>query len=87
MRRMTYQDRLELQRRWAAGEHTLKIAAETGFSQTTIYKELGRGATGELDEQFRPVYSAARGQETYQRNLRNCGRQRRDKEEQHGTDA
>ena len=65
---------------WGENASPVKIAAELEISQCTVYTELKRGqeADGEggvvLDENFRPAYSAERGQSTYNRNLRNRGR-------------
>jgi hypothetical protein len=40
-----------------------------------------------LDENFRPAYSAERGQTVYQRNLRNRGRRPKRDIEQEGADG
>ena len=66
---------------WGENASPVKIAAELGISQCTVYTELKRGrcvrAGGdvELDKNFRPAYSAERGQTVYQMNLRNRGRE------------
>ena len=61
-------------------EEPVKVAATLDISLCTVYAELKRGqaidSEGEvvLDKNFRPAYSAERGQSTYNRNLRNRGR-------------
>ena len=80
MRTLTLEDRRKIELMWRRNDSPVKIAAELGISQCTVYTELKRGrcvrAGGdvELDKNFRPVYSAERGQTVYQRNLRNRGR-------------
>ena len=77
---MTLDDRRKIELMWGENASPVKIAAELEISQCTVYTELKRGqeADGEggvvLDENFRPAYSAERGQSTYNRNLRNRGR-------------
>ena len=77
---MTLDDRRKIEMMWGENASPVKIAAELEISQCTVYTELKRGqeADGEggvvLDENFRPAYSAERGQSTYNRNLRNRGR-------------
>lgn len=84
MRTLTLEDRRIIERMWSENCKPVQIAAELGISQCTVYTELKRGQ--ELDEQtneevldknFRPAYSAERGETVYQRNLRNRGRQKR----------
>ncbi len=79
---------------WRHNASPIKIAAELEISQCTVYTELKRGqetdgATGDavLDENFRPAYSAERGQTVYQRNLRNRGRRPKRDVEQERTDG
>ena len=43
------------------------------YKRQTVYKELKRGYTGELNELSRPAYDPVRGQAEYQRRLRNRG--------------
>ncbi len=80
MRTLTLEDRKKIELMWGNKESPVKIAAELGISQCTVYTELKRGqyieAGGDvaLDKNFRPAYSAERGQTVYQRNLRNRGR-------------
>ena len=69
-RHMTLEDRKILQARYAAGQAVAGIAREMGFNESTIYKELKRGDTGEMDANGRAGYSAAIGQRNlYSRKL------------------
>lgn len=81
MRKLTLDDRRKIEQMWNDNASPLKIAAELEISQCTVYTELKRGQktdqwTGEvtLDKNFRPAYSAERGEKTYQSNLRKRGR-------------
>lgn len=47
----------------------MSIAKGLGRSLGTIYAELTRGYTGELDLNSRPKYDPERGQAVYQANL------------------
>lgn len=88
MRTLTLEDRRKIELMWRRNASPVKIAAELEISQCTVYTELKRGqeADGEggvvLDENFRPAYSAERGQSTYNRNLRNRGRRPKRETEQ-----
>ena len=90
---MTLDDRRKIEMMWGENVSPVKIATELGISQCTVYTELKRGrhvkAGGdvELDENFRPAYSAERGQTVYQRNLRNRGRRPKRDIEQEGADG
>ena len=74
---MTLDDRRKIEMMWGENASPVKIAAELGISQCTVYTELKRGQETDdgggvvLDENFRPAYSAERGQTVYQMNLRN----------------
>lgn len=81
VRKLTLEDRRKIEKMWKDNASPLKIAAELEISQCTVYTELKRGQkvdqwTGEvkLDKNFRPDYSAERGEMTYQSNLRKRGR-------------
>ena len=90
VRTLTLEDRRKIELMWRRNASPVKIAAELEISQCTVYTELKRGqetdgTTGDavLDENFRPAYSAERGQTVYQRNLRNRGRRpKRDVEQE-----
>ena len=80
MKMLTLEDRKELERMWSENAAPVKVAATLDISLCTVYAELKRGqaidSEGEvvLDKNFRPAYSAERGETMYQRNLRNRGR-------------
>ncbi|MCI8477265.1 MAG: helix-turn-helix domain-containing protein [Oscillospiraceae bacterium] len=63
MRTLTLDDRRKIEMMWGEIASPVKIAAELGISQCTVYTELKRGryvrAGGdvELDKNFRPAYS------------------------------
>ncbi len=67
VRTLTLEDRRKIELMWRRNASPVKIAAELGTSQCTVYKELKRGqemnGAGDvvLDENFRPAYSAERG--------------------------
>ena len=81
VKKLTLEDRRKIEQMWKDNASPLKIAAELGISQCTVYTELKREQetderTGEtvLDHNFRPEYKAERGEKTYQSNLRKRGR-------------
>ena len=88
VRTLTLEDRRKIELMWRGNASPVKIAAELGTSQCTVYKELKRGQEKDgagdvvLDENFRPAYSAEQGQTVYQRNLRNRGRRPKRETEQ-----
>lgn len=61
-RHMTLEERKILQARYSDGQAIAGIAREMGFNESTIYKELKRGDTGEMDSNGRAGYSAIIGQ-------------------------
>ncbi len=71
---LTLNDRKVIAKRWADGDSAVAIAENLGRSPGTIYAELARGHTGELDRNSRPKYDPERGQAAYQANLRKRGR-------------
>lgn len=81
---LTLNDRKVIAERWADGDSAAAIAQRLGRAPGTIYAELARGSTGELDSNSRPQYDADRGQAVYQANLRKRGnRERRRKKPKH----
>lgn len=90
---MTLDDRRKIEMMWGENVSPVKIATELGISQCTVYTELKRGQETDdgggvvLDENFRPAYSAERGQTVYQMNLRNRGRRPKRVVEQKGADG
>ncbi len=79
MRTLALGDCRKIELMWRYSASPVKIAAELEISQCTVYTELKRGQETDgvgdvvLDENFRPAYSAERGETMYQRNLRNRG--------------
>ncbi len=74
MARLTMKDRKTLARMYRAEAPTITIAQRLHCSQTTIYNELERGFTGELDEFGRRVYDPAQAQRAVQEACRRQGR-------------
>ena len=66
---LTINDRKVIAKRWADGDSTVAIAESLGRSPGTIYAELTRDHTGELDLNSRPKYDPEREQAVYQANL------------------
>ena len=93
MRTLTLEDRRKIELMWRHNASPVKIAAELEISQCTVYTELKRGQETDsegdavLDENFRPAYSAERGQTVYQRNLRKRGRRPKKIVERKGADG
>ena len=77
MARLTMSDRKTLAAMYAEEKSVLEIATKLGCHPQTIYEELKRGATGELDENHRAAYDPDLGQRTVQANIHRCGRRRR----------
>lgn len=57
-RYLTFEDRKKIEAWYLLGDRPADIAARLSVHHTTIYKELQRGATGELDRNQREEYSA-----------------------------
>lgn len=57
-RYLTFEDRKKIEAWHLSGDRPADIAARLSVHYTTIYKELQRGATGELDRNQREGYSA-----------------------------
>lgn len=74
MGRLTMKDRKTLSRLYRAETPTINIAQQLRCSQTTIYNELERGFTGEVDEFGRRVYDPAQAQRAVQEATRRQGR-------------
>lgn len=67
---MALEDREKIEAWRGENVRSFDIAQRIGVNPTTIYRELHRGYTGELDKLGRPIYSARIGQETFRENLR-----------------
>lgn len=71
-RYLTLADREKLEGLYTNGDRPQDIADALGVHVTTVYKELKRGDTGELDRNMRQGYSAKLAQRRLQENFR-CG--------------
>lgn len=74
IRYMSYDQRKELEAMYAANAEINDIAARLGVNHVTVYRELKRGETGELDKNERMAYSAELGQKTLNENFRRRGK-------------
>lgn len=72
-RYLTYEDRKSIEALYTAGVSLADIATELGVHLATIYRELTRGGTGELDGNGRGGYSAELAQKTVQDNIKRRG--------------
>lgn len=77
MARLTMSDRRTLAQMYAEEKSVLEIATKLRCHPQTIYEELKRGATGELDANHRTAYDPELGQKTVQENIHRCGRRRK----------
>lgn len=68
-RYLTFEDRKKIEAWHLIGDRPADIAARLSVHYTTIYKELQRGATGELDKNQREGYSAELAREATPREL------------------
>ena len=71
---LNYEDRKSLEALYKKGEGLPTIAEELGVNLATIYREVSRGSTGELDGNGRYGYSAEIAQKAVQQNRKRCGR-------------
>ena len=79
MKCLTRKDRQAIARMYARDMRVLDIAVKIGCHPSTIYDELRRGATGELDEREKPCYDPDLAQRNVQESIRRRGnRKRRD---------
>ena len=76
-RYLTYDERRTIEKLYSAGKSPAEIAEQVKKSVSTIYNELRKGDTGKVDENFRPIYSAALAQQKTMKNYRNRGTSRR----------
>ena len=81
-RYLTYEDRKRLEEMHNSGMRAAEIAKELDVMQSTIYRELKTGYTGELLRDYRLEYSADLAQFAYTEAMRRKGRKR--KEPEHG---
>jgi IS30 family transposase len=73
-RYFTYEDRKRLEELYAAGDTLSSIAATFGVHLATVYREINRGSTGDLDANGRAEYSAEVAQKAMLENLKRRGR-------------
>ena len=81
VKKLTLEDRRKIEQMWKDNASPLKIAAELGISQCTVYTELKRGQeTDERTGETVSTITSARStkpsgaKKTYQSNLRKRGR-------------
>lgn len=67
-RYLTYDERHTIEELYSAGSTPTKIAGKLKKSVSTIYNELRKGYTREVDEYYRPIYSAALAQQKTMKN-------------------
>lgn len=73
-RYLDFEDRKKIEAWHARGDRPIEIAARLGVHTATIYHELQRGYTGEVDAEQREVYSAERAQAVVRENFKRRGR-------------
>lgn len=73
-RYMNFDDRKELEALYLKGERVQDIADQIGVHVATVYKELKRGYTGDLDRNMRQEYSATLAQQRLAENFKRRGR-------------
>jgi IS30 family transposase len=69
-----FQDRKQLAVWYASGDRPADIAERMGVTTATIYRELKRGYTGNLDRNQRPEYNPVVAQQTTQAAFQRRGR-------------
>ena len=57
-RRMDFADRQKIAELYGRGMTVADIAEQVGFNRASVYEELKRGFTGEMDKNGRTEYSA-----------------------------
>jgi IS30 family transposase len=80
-RYLTLADRTELEALYLKGERVQDIADQIGVHVATVYKELKRGDTGNLDRNMRREYSATLAQRRLAENFRKRGRRPEENEQ------
>lgn len=71
---LSLEDRQTIEAMYGNGATVIEIAAKLDCPDTTIYRELRRGDTGELDKYQRSGYSATLGQRALQQAFKRRGR-------------
>ena len=70
---LSYNDRKRLEMMYLNNERPSDIAAKLGVHTATVYRELQRGNTGNLDNNLRSEYSAEIAQRKTTENLKKRG--------------
>ncbi len=73
---LTIGQRREIERLYAEDKAPSEIAEHVGVTTATIYRELHRGDTGELNKHYSPAYSAEIAEKTVRLSMRNRGRRK-----------
>lgn len=73
-RYLTLEDRKKIEAWHLNGDRPADIAARLSVHYTTIYKELQRGATGELDKNQREGYDAELAERRLRENFKRRGK-------------
>ena len=73
-RYFTYEDRKHFEEQYKAGAALPDIADNLGVHISTIYRELNRGSTGELDANGRAGYDAELAQKNMLESLKRRGK-------------
>ena len=73
-RYMDFRDRERIAVRYLNGDRVADIAAGIGVSTATVYRELKRGETGELDRNRRRAYSPVLAQKRVKENFKRRGK-------------
>jgi len=73
-RYLTFEDRKQIEAWHLNGDRPADIAARLSVHCTTIYKELQRGATGELDKNQREGYNAELAERRLRENFKRRGK-------------
>lgn len=74
---ITFDDRKKIEQMYAEDKKPYEIANVVGVTVATIYRELKRGYTGELNANYCPAYSAENAEKEVRRSVRNRGRRKR----------
>ena len=75
-RNLTYEDRKILEKLYANGLRLPDLADILNVHLATIYRELSRGDTGEMDSHGRSGYNTEKAQRLLKQNLKKRGKRR-----------
>lgn len=73
-RYITMEDRYNIAKWYLQGDRPCDMAERIGVHTATVYNELRRGHTGELDKNQRPEYDPVLAQQVVQENFKKRGR-------------